>query len=114
MVQYIGTAAQARRRRRRPSSLGQAEETHLLARLDWTLLLASAALVAYGLWALGGITKHVITSDPNYYLTLQFVFVAVGALAMVAMIAIDPEWYRRSMRGVYVLLLGSLAIVLLA
>lgn len=114
MVQYIGTAAQARRRRRRPSALGRAEETPLVARLDWTLLLASAALVAYGLWAIGGITKHVIPSDPNYYLTRQFVFVAVGAVAMVAMIAVDPEWYRRSMRGVYVLLLGSLAIVLLA
>lgn len=114
MVQYIGTAAQARRRRRRPSALGRAEETPLVARLDWTLLLASAALVAYGLWAIGGITKHVIPSDPNYYLTRQFVFVAVGAVAMVAMIAVDPEWYRRSMHGVYVLLLGSLAIVLLA
>ena len=114
MAQYIGTAATARRRRRRPSSLGQVEETLLLARLDWTLLLASAALVAYGLWAIGGITKHVIPSDPNYYLTRQFVFVGVGTLAMVATIAIDPEWYRRSMRGVYLLLLGSLAIVLLA
>lgn len=114
MVQYIGTAAQARRRRRRPSSLGQAEETPLVARLDWTLLLASAALVAYGLWAIGGITKHVIPSDPNYYLTRQFVFVAVGLVAMIVMIAIDPEWYRRAPRAVYVVLLGTLAIVLLA
>jgi rod shape determining protein RodA len=114
MVQYIGTAAQARRRRRRPSSLGQAEDSPLVARLDWTLLLASAMLVAYGLWAIGGITKHVIPGDPNYYLTRQFVFVAVGLLAMVVTIAVDPEWYRRSMRGVYILLLGSLAIVLLA
>jgi rod shape determining protein RodA len=114
MVQYIGTAASARRRRRRPSSVGQAEETPLLARLDWTLLLASAALVGYGLWAIGGITRHVVPGDPNYYLSRQFVFVAVGIVAMVAAIAIDPEWYHRSMRGVYVLLLGVLAIVLLA
>jgi rod shape determining protein RodA len=84
MVEYIGTAATTRRRRRRPSSLGQARETSLLARLDWTLLLASA------------------------------VFVAVGAALMIATIAVDPEWYRRSMRGVYLLLLGVLAIVLLA
>jgi rod shape determining protein RodA len=114
MVQYIGTAASARRRRRRPSSLGQAQESSLLARLDWTLLLTSAALVAYGLWAIGGITKHVVPSDPNYYLSRQLVFVAVGTVAMIAVIAIDPDWYRRSMRGVYVLLLGGLAIVLLA
>ena len=114
MVQYISTAATARRRRRRPSSLGQAEETPLVARLDWTLLLASAVLVAYGLWAIGGITKHVVQGDPNYYLTRQFVFVAVGLVAMVVTIAIDPEWYRRSMRGMYLLLLGTLAIVLLA
>ena len=114
MVQYTGTAATARRRRRRPSSVGRADESPLLAGLDWTLLLASAALVAYGLWAIGGITRHVVPGDPNYYLSRQFVFVAVGIVAMVAAIAIDPEWYHRSMRGVYVLLLGVLAIVLLA
>src|SRR5262249_33765546 len=44
----------------------------------------------------------------------QFVFVAVGAAVMIAVIAIDPDWYRRSMRGVYLALLGGLAIVLLA
>jgi rod shape determining protein RodA len=114
MVQYIGTAATARRRRRRPSSLGQAQESPLLARLDWTLLLTSAALVAYGLWAIGGITKHAVLGDPNYYLSRQFVFVAVGAVAMIGVIAIDPDFYRRSMRGVYLVLLGGLAIVLLA
>jgi rod shape determining protein RodA len=114
MVQYIGTAATARRRRRRPSSVGRADDSPLLASLDWTLLLASAALVAYGLWAIAGITRHVVPGDPNYYLSRQFVFVAVGLLAMIAAIAIDPEWYRRSMRGIYVLMLGTLAIVLLA
>jgi rod shape determining protein RodA len=114
MVQYIGTAATARRRRRRPSALGRAQESPLLARLDWTLLLTSAALVAYGLWAIGGITKHAVPGDPNYYLSRQFVFVAVGAVAMLAVIAIDPDFYRRSMRGVYLVLLGGLAIVLLA
>jgi hypothetical protein len=65
MVEYIGTAATARRRRR-PSSLGQAHEGSLLARLDWVLLLTSGALVAYGLWAIAGITRHVISGDPNY------------------------------------------------
>ena len=114
MIEYIGAAATERRRRRRPSSLGRTEDSPLLARLDWTLLLASGALVGYGLWAIGGITKHVIPGDPNYYLSRQFVFVAVGLVAMLAMIAIDPDWYRRSMRGVYVVLLGVLAIVILA
>jgi len=114
MVQYIGTAATARRRRRRPSTLGQAQDAPFLARLDWTLLLTTAALVAYGLWAIGGITKHAVVGDSNYYLSRQFVFVAVGAVAMIAVIAIDPDWYRRSMRGVYLVLLGGLALVLLA
>ena len=114
MVQYIGTAATARRRRRRSSTLGRAQDSPFLARLDWTLLLTSAALVAYGLWAIGGITEHAVSGDPNYYLSRQFVFVAVGAITMIAVIAIDPEWYRRSMRGVYLVLLGGLAVVLLA
>jgi rod shape determining protein RodA len=42
------------------------------------------------------------------------IFVVVGAVAMVAVIAVDPDWYRRSLRGLYLLLLGGLGLVLLA
>ena len=101
-------------RRRRPSTLGRIEERSLLLRLDWVLLLTSCALVAFGLWAIGGITRHVIQGDPNYYLSRQIIFAVVGAVAMVAVIAVDPDWYRRSLRGLYLLLLGGLGLVLLA
>jgi rod shape determining protein RodA len=115
MTEFIGIPAAApRRRRRRPSSLGRTQEGAILARLDWVLLLTAGTLAAYGLWAIAGITRHVVPGDPNYYLTRQVVFVVVGVVAMLAMIGIDPAWFRRSARGVYLLLLGLLALVLLA
>ena len=113
MVQYIGTATAARRRRRRPAQT-RAHEGSLLGRLDWVLLLATGVLVGYGLWAIAGITRHVVPDDPHYYLTRQIVFVVVGLLAMLAAIAIDPAWYRRSMGTLYAVMLGLMALVFLA
>ncbi len=39
----------------------------LIARLDWVLLLATLATVAYGIWAINGITRH----DPGGSLAEQ-------------------------------------------
>ena len=114
MVDYITSVGEARRRRRRPSSLDRAQAGSLLARLDWVLVVATGALVGYGLWAIGGITNHAITGDPHYYLTRQIVFVAVGLAAMLIAIAIDPAWYRANPRFLYGLMLGLMALVFLA
>ena len=43
------------------------------------MLLAVAAIVAYGLWAIAGITRHDVAGDPSYYVYRQVVFVAIGA-----------------------------------
>ena len=40
----------------------------------------SPALVAYGLWAIAGITRDDILGDPSYYVHRQVVFVAVGVV----------------------------------
>jgi rod shape determining protein RodA len=112
MVQYIGTAAESRRRRR-AAVLGRADEGSVLARLDWVLLLTTAALVAYGLWAIAGITRHALPGDPHYYLTRQVVFAAVGVVAMLVTTTIDPAWYRRSMWSIYSVMLGLMALVFL-
>ena len=88
MVDYAAAERVARPRAR-------AREASLLRRLDWPLLAAVGGVVAYGLWAIDGITKHDITGDPNYYVTRQAVYALVGAVGMVAMILLEPAFWRR-------------------
>ena len=107
MVQYIGTAATARRRRRRPSSVGRAEDSPLLAtaRLDAAAGLgARSSPTASGRSAASPGTSSRATRTTTCRGSSSSSPSAL--LAMIAAIAIDPEWYRRSMRGVYVLMLG--------
>ena len=46
----------------------------LLARLDWVLLAATGGLVAFGLWAISGITRHDVPDNTSYYVIRQLVF----------------------------------------
>lgn len=76
--------------------------------LDYLLLLATGALVAYGLWVLEAVTRSDVAGDPDYYVFRQLIYVAVGALLFAAASAVDPDVYRRFRVPLYVL-----AIVLL-
>ncbi len=73
-----------------------------LRRLDWLLLLAVGALVAYGLWAVAGITRNDVEGDESYYVVRQAMAAAVGGIGLVAALAIDPGVYRRSWKAIYV------------
>ena len=63
----------------------------MLARLDWVMLGAVVVLVAYGLWAISGITQHDVLGSPDYYVYRQIVFIAVGTLGMVLAILDRPR-----------------------
>jgi rod shape determining protein RodA len=112
MVEYVPTG-QAARRRRQPASVPREETGSLIARLDWILLATTVALVCYGLWAIAGITKHDVPGNELYFLIRQLVFALVGSMLMTAAIFIDPDWYRRSKRAIYVLMLGLMVLVFL-
>ncbi len=73
----------------------------LVRRLDLVLLLAAAALVGYGLWAVSGITRFDVAADPSYYVVRQAIAAAVGGVGLVVAIAIPPAVYRRHWRAVY-------------
>jgi rod shape determining protein RodA len=90
------------------------EAASFVRRLDWILLAATGALVAYGLWAVGGITRHDVAGNPNYYVVRQAVYAALGAVALAAALFVDPEYYRRYRKPIYVGTLGLMVIVLLA
>jgi rod shape determining protein RodA len=83
-----------------------------LRRIDWVMIAATAALIAYGLWAIDGITRLDVTGDPEYYVFRQSIFVVVGTLAMVGALFVDPVWYRRYRKVLYALLITFLLIVM--
>jgi rod shape determining protein RodA len=105
MVDYVATQRVAARTR------AHAREASLLRNLDWTMLAAVGALVGYGLWAIAGITKHDIEGDPNFYVTRQAAYVAVGLLALVGAVLLDPGVYRRHSQIVFGVLIGLLVVV---
>ena len=86
----------------------------LARRLDWVLLAATGALVGFGLWAVAGITRRDVPGGASYYVTRQGVYAAIGLVALVAAVFVDPEYYRRYRKPIYAGTLGLMVIVLLA
>ncbi len=70
-------------------------------RLDWVLLATVGALVAYGLWAVDGITRFDIPGSPDYYFDRQVVAVVLGTVGLVCATLIPTGVYRRHWRLVY-------------
>ena len=110
VIEYAGSSRASGRRRAEP----RLELAALLRRLDWMLLGATAAAVAYGLWAIAGVTQADIPDNPSYYVVRQAIFAAVGAVALVAAILVDPGVYVRYRKALYVGTLGTMAFILVA
>jgi len=82
-----------------------------LRRLDWVLMAALAALLAYCLWAIDGITA----TNPAGSQTSRQITYAVGGFALfLAALAIDPDVYRRHKRTLYFGTLALMGFVLMA
>ncbi len=109
MIEAVDTRAKGLR----PVQAERIEIAVFVRRLDWILLGAVAALLAYGLWAISGITRHDVTGDPSYYVVRQGVYAAVGAVGLVVTMLIDPDLYRRFKRLIYGGTLGIMLLVLL-
>lgn len=85
----------------RAPSLRALDVGSILRRLDWVLLFAAAALVGYGLWAIGGITRFDVPGNPDYYVMRQATAAALGVIGMIVAIAIPPSTYQRHWRFLY-------------
>ncbi len=72
-----------------------------LRRLDWLLLLAVGSLVAYGLWAVAGITRYDVEGDEGYYVVRQAVAAGLGFVGFLVALAVDPDLLRRAQRALY-------------
>jgi rod shape determining protein RodA len=107
MADLVYSASSRARARARRRELAQAAP--LLARLDWVMLLAVVGIVAYGLWAIAGITRHDVAGDSTYYVYRQVVFVAIGLIGFVVAVLVDPDVYRRLKKHIY---LGTILVFL--
>jgi rod shape determining protein RodA len=103
-IDYAGKVAAAPRRAEGAGALS------LVRRLDWILLSAVGALVAYGLWIVSGVTRDDVPGDADYYVVRQGIHLAVGVAAFVAVLFVDPDRYRRARRP---LLAGLLVLLVL-
>ena len=83
----------------------------VVRRLDWMLLAAVAALVAYGLWAIAGITRYDVEGDESYYVVRQAIAAGVGFAGFLVALAIDPDRYRRAQRSIYAVILLLMLLV---
>jgi rod shape determining protein RodA len=107
-IEAVDTRARGLRTRREADAVGLGG---VLRRLDWLLLLALAGVVAYGLWAIDGITRH----DPGGSAVMrQGLYSGVGALLFVAVLFVDPDRYLRLRRPIYFGTLGLMLFVLAA
>jgi rod shape determining protein RodA len=106
-IEYVGTRADRARGRARRAT--HARDLSFVRRLDWLLMSAVGGLVAYGLYAIAGITQHDVTGKPNYYLIRQGLFAFVGGVGFLVALAIDPDRYRRFWRPLYI---GTVAVML--
>jgi len=83
-----------------------------LRRLDWWLLGATVALLAFGLWAISGITAHDIPGNADYYVVRQGVYAAVGCAGFLALLLIEPQVYRRYKLWIFGCTTGVMLLVL--
>jgi rod shape determining protein RodA len=81
-----------------------------LRRLDWVLLLALAALVGYGLWAVAGITRFDVPGDPHHDLNRQAIAAALGGVAFLVVVTLPLSVLQRYWRFLY---LSTIAVMVL-
>jgi rod shape determining protein RodA len=82
-----------------------------LRRLDWVLMLALAALVAYGLWAVAGITRFDVPGDPHHDLNRQAIAAALGGVAFLVLVTLPPSLLQRYWRFLYVSTIAVMVLV---
>ena len=95
----------------RSGSREHADVVGFLGRLDWLLLGAVGALIAYGLWAVAGITRFDVAGDETYYVVRQGIAAAVGFGGFLVALAIDPDRYRRWQKPIFAVTLLLMLLV---
>jgi rod shape determining protein RodA len=98
------------RSRPRGRRLG-ADVGEFLRHVDYLLLASVAGIVGYGLWIVSTVTRDDVADDPGYFLFRQTIYVAIGAVALVAMATINPDLWRRHRVLLYGVMLALMIVV---
>ena len=104
MIDYASSSGRAVSRER-------VDLVSFVRRLDWILLFAVGAVVAYGLWAVAGITRHDVVDNEDYYVVRQAVAAGLGFVGFLVALVIDPDRYRRAQKGIYAVTLILMLLV---
>ncbi len=107
-------AASVPSRRTRHPRADTARAVSFVRRLDWIMLAAVGALVAFGLWAIDGVTGQDVPGNPDYFVVRQAIFAVIGGLGLVGVLLIEPSLYRRYRKAIYGLMILMLLGVMLA
>ena len=110
MLEYADSRVRAERGRR----VHGTQALSFARRLDWVLLGGVAALVGYGLWVIWGVTQFDDPSNPRYYVLRQALFAAMGGVALLAALLVDPDRLRRWKRQIYAGTVGAMIFVFAA
>jgi len=106
------TAVRPRASRQQPSGITTRVKA---ARLDWVLMVASAALLTLGtllVWSATSARPDLTAGDPNAYLKKQLVNIAIGVVLGVMVAATDHRWVRILAPLVYLASIVGLVLVL--
>ena len=109
MVEYVDRPRTLRARREEASRVGT-----LVRQLDWVLLGAVVALVAYGLWVIAGVTRFDVPDNENYFVLRQASYAGIGAVGLACAALVNPALYRRLWLPIYWLTIGLMVIVFVA
>ena len=107
-IEVVDSRARGLRPRRELQAAGVAD---LVRRLDWMLMGALAAVTAYGLWVIDGITRNDAGGSA---LGHQVLFTVAGVIVFAVALFVDPDRYRRLWRPIYFGTLGIMVLVLAA
>jgi rod shape determining protein RodA len=111
-VDYTPTATERARARARRAT--RAHDLSFLRRLDWVLAGAVAALLAYGLWAINGVTHDDVPGSPHYFLIRQATFAAVGLVGFAVALALNPSRLAGLWRVIYIATVATMLLVFAA
>jgi len=84
---YLQAQAYARPKRRRVLL-----DPEFVARLDWLLIGACAAIVAMGLLMVYSSSRNLVAGDPAYFVKRQLISLAIGRVVAIVLLKSD---YRK-------------------